>query len=548
MRPFLSVCMIVKNEEKVLSRCLESINGVADEIIVVDTGSQDKTKEIALRYTDKVFDFQWINDFSKARNYAASKAAGKWILAIDADEFVDKESFRKFKQELEKNPPQHHILSVQIVSFIGENGKNTSLNYHDRLYRNDGNVVYYRPVHEMLVHKDPEENQNRGIVDFQIYHSGYMMDVVKSKNKSERNLNILLSQKEKEAIDYFFIGNEYKSIGELDKAINYYQKAFKLKKDINLDWVKKLLLYLIDSLHKRNRDKEALEIINSCEEIFPSLVDFKMYKGIIFYHQEQFELAKKIFENILSQKDNLISFQSPDFLEYWPLKYLGDIYEKESELHKAVQSYSKAVSINETDDEIWSKLIHLLGKHSTLEELAEFLNNNVVNKKSMTPQRMIKILLSVPLLDVQKLSRSLLDESELSAMENEALFIKNLHLDGQLDEVINILGNKPLNEVVSILTTNIFNLSDLILITLETDNEKCKEILFNIKFDRSIDNLLNMLFFKKNRKLANLEEEIFLLVYRQANVLGYDHILNMLNGRRNFLSKQAKKKISEIGN
>src|SRR5699024_6887058 len=112
-----------------------------------------------------------------------------------------------------------------------------------------------------------------------------------------------------------------------------------------------------------------------------------------------------------SEKGNLVSPQSLDFLEVLPLRYLGNIYEKENELHKAVESYSKALSLNEADDDLWTKLIHLLGRHTTLEELAEFLNNNVVNKKNMTPQRVIKILLAVPLLDVQKLSRSLLEES-----------------------------------------------------------------------------------------------------------------------------------------
>ncbi|WHT47941.1 glycosyltransferase family 2 protein [Sporosarcina thermotolerans] len=127
MQPILSVCIIMKNEEKVIGRCLESISGIADEIIIVDTGSKDQSKEIALQFTDKVFDFQWVNDFSKARNFAASKARGEWILAIDADEYVDRDSFEKFKNDLLSKPPVFNIIGVQIVSFIGQNGQNTSL-------------------------------------------------------------------------------------------------------------------------------------------------------------------------------------------------------------------------------------------------------------------------------------------------------------------------------------------------------------------------------------------------------------------------------------
>lgn len=546
MRPLLSVCMIVKNEENVLERCLESLKGIPDEIIIVDTGSQDQTKEIALRYTDKVFDFVWVNDFSKARNYAASKATGEWILVIDADEYVERESFKKFKRELKDNPPEHDILSVQIVSFVGNIGRSTSLNYHERLYRNNGLISYYRPVHEMLTHKNPDENTNRGIIDLQLFHSGYLADAIQEKNKSERNLSLLLSNNKKEAIDYFFIGNEYKSLGELDKAIRYYQKAYNLKSDINLDWVKKLLLYLVDSLHKKNRDDEALDIIQSCEKVFPNIVDFKFFKGIITFNKKQYRRSKRILEDILENKETLVSVQSLDFLELLPLKYLGKIYEKENELHKAVESYSKALSINEADDQLWINLIFLLGKYSTLEELATFLNNNVVNRKNMTPQRVLKILLSVPLLNVQKLSRSLLNESQLSEVEKEALLIKNLHLDGQTDDVINKLENKTLNELIAILATGNYNITDLIIIVLETNNERCKELLLNIKFDHSLKHLMNMLFNKKSKKLTSIEEDFFISIYRQAHVLGLKKVLESLNGKKAFLSKNGKEKISEI--
>lgn len=90
MNPFITACLIVKNEEDMLRKCLESLRDGIDEIIIVDTGSTDKTKVIAKEFTDKVYDFEWNNDFSAARNFAASKGSGEWILAIDADECVEK--------------------------------------------------------------------------------------------------------------------------------------------------------------------------------------------------------------------------------------------------------------------------------------------------------------------------------------------------------------------------------------------------------------------------------------------------------------------------
>src|SRR3989338_64847 len=84
----ISVCMIVKNEQQYLQQCLESVKNVADEIIIVDTGSTDNTKQIARQFTDNIYDFAWIDDFSAARNFSLSKAAKEWIFVIDADEFV----------------------------------------------------------------------------------------------------------------------------------------------------------------------------------------------------------------------------------------------------------------------------------------------------------------------------------------------------------------------------------------------------------------------------------------------------------------------------
>ena len=86
--PTISVCMIVKNEGQYLRQCLESVKIFADEIIIVDTGSTDKTKQIAEQYTNKIYDFVWIDDFSAARNFSLSKASKEWIFVIDADEFI----------------------------------------------------------------------------------------------------------------------------------------------------------------------------------------------------------------------------------------------------------------------------------------------------------------------------------------------------------------------------------------------------------------------------------------------------------------------------
>ena len=94
----ISLCMIVKNEELVLGRCLDSVKNLMDEIIIVDTGSTDKTKEIASLYTNKIYDFPWINDFAAARNFSFSKATKDYIMWLDADDVLLYEDNKKLQQ------------------------------------------------------------------------------------------------------------------------------------------------------------------------------------------------------------------------------------------------------------------------------------------------------------------------------------------------------------------------------------------------------------------------------------------------------------------
>lgn len=102
--------MIVKNEQNVLARCLDSMADLMDEIIIVDTGSQDTTKEIAAKYTDKIYDFAWIDDFAAARNFAASKAQMDYIYTADADEYLDEANREKLRQLKEALLPEIEIV------------------------------------------------------------------------------------------------------------------------------------------------------------------------------------------------------------------------------------------------------------------------------------------------------------------------------------------------------------------------------------------------------------------------------------------------------
>src|SRR3989344_295540 len=128
----LSLCMITKNEEQFLEQCLNSVKELVDEIIIVDTGSTDKTKEIASKFTDKIYDFQWCDDFSAARNESLKYATQDWILVLDADEVISKEDYQKIKELIqpEIQPEASAYTLIQRNYFQSEDnfGKSTNLN------------------------------------------------------------------------------------------------------------------------------------------------------------------------------------------------------------------------------------------------------------------------------------------------------------------------------------------------------------------------------------------------------------------------------------
>lgn len=147
----ISVCMIVKNEESILARCLDTLGNIPDEIIIVDTGSTDKTKEIARRYTDKVYDFAWVDDFAAARNYSLSLASCDYIYVADADEVIDDENQRRFMQLKEALLPEVEVVEMTYVNHHDfATTENFKMEYRPKLFRRLRPFQFADPIHEAL--------------------------------------------------------------------------------------------------------------------------------------------------------------------------------------------------------------------------------------------------------------------------------------------------------------------------------------------------------------------------------------------------------------
>lgn len=144
----ISACLIVKNEATVLARCLDSIKDLVEEIVIIDTGSTDNTKDIAKKYTDLIYDFEWIDDFSAARNYAFSKCSMDFIYSADADEYLDEANRQEFLALKQCLIPEVEIIQMHYNTIANNTVLNTKMEYRPKLFKRLRTWTWIDPIHE----------------------------------------------------------------------------------------------------------------------------------------------------------------------------------------------------------------------------------------------------------------------------------------------------------------------------------------------------------------------------------------------------------------
>lgn len=227
----LSACLIVKNEALFLSHCIESIRSFVDEIIVVDTGSDDDTVEIACRHGAQVYHFAWIDDFSTARNESLCHAKGDWILYIDADETIDAINAAKIRQVITRKD----ITAVTVRQCIPQQSGNIANAFYSeycRLFRRHPAIRFEGKIHEQILPSIERLGGKVLCTDIVIHHWAYAASEEKKQRRAERNLRYLLTELDRNQDDpflYFNLGMTYRELGRRYAAIHSFHYA--LNKD-----------------------------------------------------------------------------------------------------------------------------------------------------------------------------------------------------------------------------------------------------------------------------------------------------------------------------
>ncbi len=295
----ISICVIAKNEEKHMENFLSAIKkhmgSYPYEIVLVDTGSTDRTVEIAKKYTDKIFFFEWINDFSAARNYSISKASNDWILVLDCDEYLAEANPAAFDWMATKFPGAMGMITLrnqyELNGFHSNSTDTLNRFFNRKLYH------YASVIHEQLQPIKEDTPQQRVDLSIIIDHYGYSGTPEELAAKAARNNELLFQALEENPTDpytYFQLGQSFNMIHDDEQASYYYGKGMDYATDTRLTYTEMMVTGYGYALLKLQRNEEALLLENLYDDYGHS-TDYVCMLGLIYLRNGQLLKAMKEF-------------------------------------------------------------------------------------------------------------------------------------------------------------------------------------------------------------------------------------------------------------
>jgi glycosyltransferase involved in cell wall biosynthesis len=373
----LSLCMIVKNEEDCIERCLRSVKDIVDEMIIVDTGSTDRTQAICSSLGAKIYNFPWNNSFAAARNHSLAQATGDWILWLDADEEVDQTDGQKLRDIMKMD--SYDAVSLHLVNYYGEQAeKEKVFNMAQcRLLRNHKGFKFKNNIHETLNLEDilvtAAEKKRFGSVPIKVYHYGYLDPITAQKNKSQRNIKML--KKELEQEDYnpwilYYLASEYYSAKQYETSFEYVNKA--ILAFIIEGYTPPAMIYKLKyTILLQTRSHEgAWPGIEAAIKMYPDYVDLHYCKGVILYLKQMYTEAIEALQTCLKLGEENIEYLSLKGAgSFYALYYQGRCYQAMGQTDQALLSYIDAVRIYHSFSDAIEMINQLLEEQGlTLEE------------------------------------------------------------------------------------------------------------------------------------------------------------------------------------
>ncbi len=367
----ISACTIVKNEEHNLPRWLTCVKMLADEIVVVDTGSTDRTTELALSAGAHLHSFTWRNDFAAAKNFAIQKARGNWIVFLDADEFFQKEDIPKVKALIHHFDAEPHTAGF-ICPWINIDADHGDMILFEgiqlRVFRRHPDIRYQGAVHEQLRARG-NNWKTPSVTEVRIWHTGYSSSVM--QKKYNRNLEILLEEQKKRGeiwTDAFYLADCYYGMGRFEEAIIWAKKALASGKSLGglEERPYDVLLGSLLALHRPSA--EICEASRVAQNKFPDKPDYKADEGVAFWQEEDFTQAEAKFLEALA-----MTTKGQGHARAVILRYLADIAQRKGQVENAMDYATDSLMENRFSEWALSILCRIF-RPLPSEDVIAFLN------------------------------------------------------------------------------------------------------------------------------------------------------------------------------
>lgn len=336
----LSLCMIVRNEEHCLASCLASVRPLVKEIVVVDTGSTDATREVAAAAGACVYDFGWCDDFAAARNYSLELATGEWILVLDADEVLEPVGREEMAELLAADGVEGYFVTVR--SYL-DSGCEAVEDMVVRLFRNRPVYRFEGAIHEQVAGTIKRHNNGGGLAcsGLVIHHMGYLSREIGTKDKRRRNIRVIekaLAGRPSDPFLLYSLGIEYLLSGRTDEGISCLERALGLMKG-DEGYCRDLLITLGLGLLKGGRCDKLAGVLETALSVYPEDPDLALIRGMLHFSEGRYEQAVAEIRHGLNNGAGIL--QSSRLLSL-----IGDACSHLGCYDDALKEYHRALKLN----------------------------------------------------------------------------------------------------------------------------------------------------------------------------------------------------------
>ncbi len=303
-RPTISLCMIVRNEEKNLAGCLGPLRDVVDEIVVVDTGSSDKTRQLAESLGARVFDLPWPDSFAAARNESIKHAVGEWIFWMDADDRIDAENLAKLKELFGRLPKENVAFVMKCLCVARAPGETATAVDHIRLFRNDPRIRWKYRVHEQILPAVKCSGGSSEWSDVVIRHVGYTDPALRGR-KLERDLRLLKLEEQEQPNDpftLFNLGSHFHEVNQPAEAIPYLRRSLENSHPQD-SIVRKLYATIAQCERALDRIDAALQTTTEGRQHYPDDAELLFLDGTLLHARGERNAAVERYTRLLESHE-----------------------------------------------------------------------------------------------------------------------------------------------------------------------------------------------------------------------------------------------------